>query len=211
MIEAAIVYPLAIVILAFFLYILLLCAQKAQVTAAAENTMIYLKHVCSGNYDLSKYKLSDGCSELPVIEGDNELYNVYSKLFDTANSRVDQLNNPTDANSLSVEKIFKSYLGTPLLNNIEDMDIKVESHNYVLFTQVDLTVTYSMKQVLNFSLIGGESFNRPKFTVHVKGVISSPVETVRNLQFLDYVGERTGLTDKLGEIIGKVKDWFGFS
>lgn len=207
MIEAAIVYPLAIVILVFFLYILLLCAQKAQVTAAAENTMIYLKHVCSGNYKLDQYDSSGNCGSIP----DTKLYNVYSKLFDTANSRVDKLNNPTDANSLSVEKIFKSYLGTPLLNNIDDMDIKVESHNYVLFTQVDLTVTYSMKQVLNFSLIGGESFNRPKFTVHVKGVISSPVETVRNLQFLDYVGERTGLTDKLGEIIGKVKDWFGFS
>lgn len=209
MLEAAIVYPLVMVIFVFFLYLLLLCAQRAQVVSAAEQTMVYIKYICSGNYDIEKYDISNSSMELPVIDEASNLYIVYSRLFDTPKSRFDKLNNNSDG--LNVNKIFNFYLKTPLLGNIDDdFTVKTEAHNYVLYTELDLEVSYSVKQVINFSFIGGEAMNHPKFTVKVKGIISDPTETIRNLQYVDYLLVRTGLDSKIAELIGEVKGWFGF-
>ena len=105
--------------------------------------------------------------------------------------------------------IFDHYNGTPLLGNIENIDVSIEGKNYVVYTQMDLTVTYTMKQFLNFSFIGGESMNKPTFTVKVSGVISDPTETIRNLQYVDYLLVETKMDQKISSIIDKIKSWFG--
>ena len=202
MLEAAIIYPMLIIILVFLLYIILLCAQRAQIVSAAEQTMVYVKYICSGNYDIQNYSMGKDMT-LPS----SEQYNVYANLFETPNSRLEKLKN--GKSGLSVNDIFDHYNGTPLLGNIENIDVSIEGKNYVVYTQMDLTVTYTMKQFLNFSFIGGESMNKPTFTVKVSGVISDPTETIRNLQYVDYLLVETKMDQKISSIIDKIKSWFG--
>lgn len=209
MLEAAIVYPIWMIVIVFFLYVLLLAAQRAQMVSAAEQTLIYVKYVCSGNYDLKKYKVEEGMDELPVIEESAELYNVYARLFDTSAARAKDLKKDGQ-----IDKIFKYYLKTPLLGNFDgDYTVDSEINNYIIFTELDLTVSYKMKQVINFSYIGGEAFNHPTFTINVKGVISDNTETIRTLQYVDYLlcdrGPLSKVGETIGNIVGSIKEWFG--
>lgn len=230
MIEAAIIYPIIMIIFALFLYVILLCAQRAQMVSAAEQTIVYIKYICSGNYDIKYYDVSQGMnpdlSEMEQKTGmevnDNQkLYNVYANLFDTPSKKVSKLKEKDSDGNDGIKKIFDYYMGTPLMGNIESYTIDSEAANYVLFTQLELKVEYKMKFFLNFAFIGGEALNEPTFTINVKGVISDNAETVRTLQYVDYLLYRTGLkkkiqdtTDKISssvtKSIDKVKEWLGF-
>lgn len=229
MIEAAFIFPIYMLIVLFLFYILLLTAQRAQVVSAAEQTMVYVKYVCSGNYSLGAefsdnkelYDPENGMKiPTPGVNDTGEIYNVYSTLFDTPASRARELN---DNNGAGIKKIFDYYLKTPLLGTIDgDFELKADVHNYVLFTQLDIDVSYKMKQFINFSYIGGEYFNHPTFTVHTEGVISDNTSTIRNLQYVDFLLYRfnldsrgnnivKGVKDTVGEYINKIKEWFGVS
>lgn len=230
LIEAAIIYPVIIIIFALFLYVILLCAQRAQMVSAAEQTIVYIKYICAGSYDIKYYDVSQGMnpdmSEMEKKTGmeinDNQkLYNVYANLFDTPSKKVSKLKEKDADGNDGIKKIFDYYMGIPLMGNIESYTVEADAANYVLFTQLELKVEYKMKFFLNFSFIGGEALNKPTFTVDVKGVISDNAETVRTLQYVDYLLYRTGLKKKIqdtadkisssvSESIGKVKEWLGF-
>ena len=112
---------------------------------------------------------------------------------------------------------------TPLLGTIDgDFELKADIKNYILFTQLDIDVSYKMKQFINFSYIGGEDFNHPTFTVHTEGVISDNTSTIRNLQYVDFLLYRFDIDKKGNEIfndiktkvndyIKDIKEWFGVS
>lgn len=205
MLEAALVYPMVMIVFVFFLYILLLFAQKAQVVSAAEQTMVYIKHVCSGNFNLDSIDPSNGLDTDNAWESANAgLYNVYVNMFKTPSSKVNELKSRG-----KIQEIFDYYMHGTLLSNTE-CTVEAEATNYVIFTQLELEVKCKRGFFLNFSFVGGEALNEPEFTVNLKGVISDNAETVRTLQYVDYLLYKTGLGDKIKDTIDKIKNFMKF-
>ncbi len=204
MIEAAIVYPMLMVIVVFFLYILMLTAQRAQMISAAEQTMVYVKYVCAGHYSVYdggelNYSITDNL-ELP----EPSLYNVYATLTDTPSSRAKELNSGD-----GVKNIFNRYIKSPLLGNVDkNYNVHMDVHNYVLFTEIDLTVEYKLNKFLNFSFIGGEAFNEPTFKIELQGVVTDNTSNIRMMQYIDYFTEVSGIDKSIGEVKNKIKGWF---
>lgn len=203
MIEAVLVYPIIIIALTAFLYIVLLFGQRAQLMAAAENTMIYIQSFCMSAKGGDSIVMPD--KEQTYSGGE---YNVYSSWlqemggFAGIDSRFKSL---TDE---KVTDIYNYYLGTPLMGSADNIDVKFESKNYMIVKNINMEVTYTAKSPISFSYIGFGEFDDIKMTVDFEAPIQDAPETIRNFQFVDYVLHKSGLDDKIDELTEKVKGFF---
>ena len=203
--EAALVYPFVMILFVVFLWLMLLCAQRAQAVSAAENTMVYVKVLVASGYDIDKFtkQLDEGhIPEMGDLVADPEQYNVYKALWDGVGSRVDKLKKND-----SVERIYKYYLKTTLISSPEP-EIEVNYKNYILFSELNLKVTYEYNVPINFAALGTSDFNKVKISVDLTGVIKDNPETIRNIQYIKYL-MNSKLAENIGNVVDKIANWFG--
>ena len=203
MIEAVLVYPIIIIALTAFLYIVLLFGQRAQLMAAAENTMIYIQSFCMSAKGGDSIVMPN--EEQAYSNGE---YNVYSNWISEMGGFAGMDKRFSSLTDEKVTDIYNYYLGTPLMGSADNIDVKFESKNYMIVKNINMKVTYTAKSPISFSYIGFGEFDDIKMTVEFQAPIQDAPETIRNFQFVDYVLHKSGLDDKIDELTEKVKGFF---
>lgn len=201
--EAALVYPFVMILFVVFLWLMLLCAQRAQAVSAAENTMVYVKVLVSSGYDIDKFCREDNVPELSELSITPKEYNVYAELWNGVGPKVEKLQK-----SDAIKKIFKHYMKTTLIASNEP-EISTEYNNYIIFSQIDLHVKYTYDVPINFAALGTTDFNKLTISVDLTGVIKDNPETIRNIQYVKYLINTDLVQKGIGNIIDKIGSWFG--
>lgn len=201
--EAVIVYPILVIALTAFLYIALLFGQRAQLMAAGENTIIYIQSFCMS----AKGGDSITMPNEPAAASNGE-YNVYSNWLQDAGGFAGIDKRFSSLTNEKVTDIFNYYLVTPLMGSKDDIKVECTTKNYMLVKSVSIDVTYTKKSPISFSYLGTDELDNINMTVSFDAPIQDPTETIRNLQFVDYVLHKSGLDKKIDELMDKVKGFF---
>ena len=190
-VEATILFPIIIMVFAglFLLSVYLpVRAQLQRATQYVANGMAASRSDGSVTFDENGYSL---------VGGDEEFANVYAAMFSK------------DISSAEAKKIIINKFGANGMLSAKGLSVECGVHNYVVYKEVYVTATKSIKPPVNLSLVGfPETID---MTVTSTAVVQNGDEFVRNfdlgVDFVDYLAQKAGVDlskamDKVEELMG---------
>lgn len=190
--EATILFPVMIMVFAGLVLLAVWLPGRAQLQRATQYVatgMATARSDISVDFDKEGYKW---------VGGDSEFRNVYASLF---NSDISS----TEAKDIIIERFDSGFLASG-----EDLRVSCGVNNYVVYKEVFVTATKTIRSPVDLSFVGF-----PKtidMTVTSTAVVQNGDEFVRNMdltvEFLSYLANKAGIDlSKAMEKVEKVLSW----
>lgn len=204
-VEAAFIFPLAILIVILLLYLSILLFQKANLQAGLEAALVYYQATVTDNY-ITPLGAVDYTAAEGLTMGTGNVYQADKPL----NPYEDLLGNAHGLNGADFEKYFDSISG----NMLFDSDVKIEFQytNYALYKELWASAVQTIKLPIDFSFIGLS--NEYKITASAKAAVADHDDMIHTLDYAFFlladtkVGEfAKTITEKIGEGYNKLKGW----
>lgn len=212
-VEATIVFPVAIFIFFALLYAALLFYQRANLQVSLEDALIYYKHVNSDTYvsagaDISFQNNEDGIAAAGNQYGSPEYLDPYRHIGGSIMGAVTGKNQNID--SQSFESFFRSAYGHMFFGSGENIEITVSEQNFVIYRRVTAKAVQTVKSPISLAFIGASDSMQIKAEATV--VVVDGDDLVRDIDFAadTKVGKMAvNAVGKLVEFYNKFKDKFG--
>ncbi|MBO5143913.1 MAG: hypothetical protein J6C19_00055 [Lachnospiraceae bacterium] len=195
-VEATIMLPIAILCVIFLLYTSIFIFQKAILQSALETSVVYFKNTLTDNYVSQNETVTYTAGEGSVAAQGNS-YQVTGPL------------NPYNKFTITDKKLswqeFEKYFYS-IANNLlykDDINLKIDYSNYILFKEIRVTAEQDIKFPIDLSIIGIDG------DVHLSAAARVAVvdhdELIRNADYAIDILEDT----KVGEAAGKIASKIG--
>ncbi len=209
-VEATIILPIAILSVILLLYLSLFMFQKANLQACLETTLLYYK-----NQATDCFVKSNGAGDFSyqnsenVVLGVGNSYSATKEDMAEADPYVKIFNDPYDLEKSDQQEAFKEYFnkiaGKMLFD--DQIDFQMESHNYVIYKQMEVSVTQTLEAPIDFSILGVD--NKMEITAHAKMNMVDHDDTIRNVDYVIDIVEDTKLGEMMKDIAGKISEAYG--
>jgi len=190
-VEAIFILPIAILSTVLLLYLSLFLFQKANLQASLETALIYYKNAITDAHVTHNEELSYVMTESSSLASGNsyaadEPLNPYRGIISLGLARELE-------NKEAFEKYFRSVTGKMLFD--DDLVFDVKFSNYVLFKQMTVTATQTVKSPISFETLGVDNTYEISATAMVNLVDHD--DMIRNVDFVIDIVEDT----KFGKMI----------
>ncbi|MBR4082978.1 MAG: hypothetical protein IKK33_01705 [Lachnospiraceae bacterium] len=209
-VEATFILPIAILSALLLIYLSLFLFQRANLQACLETTLVYYKNTITDSYVFKNSELQYVVSENSSMASGNsyvvtEPLNPYRGWFGE-DFGVD----------LSSESNYRDYFDSVAGNMLfdDDLQLTLNVNNYMIFKQLEVTATQTVKAPINFSILGVDN----KFEINATARVNviDHEDMIRNVDYAIDILEDTKLGDmakqfasKIGEYYQKMKDALG--
>lgn len=198
-VEAAVIFPLAILIVIILLYLSIILFQKANLHAGLETALAYYKPIVTDMF-VSADSGAAYRSESSAVAGKGNSYNSSAPL----NPYDDLFGNVHNINSGDFKKFFDSIAGNMLFDG--DVQIEINYTNYVLYKEFEAKAVQTIKLPVDFSFIG--LTNEYTITASARVAVNDHDDIIRNTDYAVYLLKDTKLGEMTEQIAEKVKDYY---
>ena len=197
-VEAAIILPFCILMVLAVYYAAIFLCQRANLQANLQNTLIYYKNADSDNWVEPKTGMAYNLSE-NIDSGTGDAYNVDGSLFPYRffGMNFDEQN---------FEKFFRSMAGHMFFDDGTNIDLKVDSTNYIIYKSITATATQTVKPAIDLSMVGFPS----ELTIRASGeaVITNGDDFIRNIDFIIDIVSKTAFGEKVSQLVEKASELY---
>lgn len=234
-VEAAILLPFCILIVAAMYYAALFLCQKANLQANLNNTMIYFKNVESDTYVSAQEGMTYKRGPLPSAKEEKDDTSKDDDTEEKSGSSKD--GSDTDASvsatisgegaGYSVDKalfpyrfftmefsgeddfadFFHSMCGYMFFDDGSNVEITADTTNYVVYKQLYASATQVVKPAISFKLIGLD--DSLTISAHAKCVIFDADDFIRNVDLVTDLVSSTKFGGLVDGLVDSVKDIYG--
>lgn len=202
-IEAAIIYPMMLIMIMLLLFISMMFTMKANMQSALETALMYYRTELTDTYvgfigDIDKNSVSNtGYTQMTAPESYS---NIYVDIFREMTAKPD------------TEKFKKMFMNNYKFLNFSSgegggmftesgINVSLESSgNFIIYRELSATATQEIKLPFVNGIFGLDNTMRLK--ADAKIVVSDNVSVMRVTDVVDYVIIKTGLDEKLDSIFG---------
>lgn len=212
-VEATIVFPVAILVFFALMYAALFVCQGAILQASLEDALIYYKHTNTDTYVSATSSMSFENSK-DIIGASGNLYekpkylDPYRHIGSSIRSAV--TGKSQNINSRSFESFFKSVYGHMFFENGENIQITVSEQNFVIYRRVTVKAVQTVSSPVNLAFIGAS--NSMQISAEATVVVVDGDDLVRDIDFAadTKVGKiAVNTVGKLVEFYNRFKKRFG--
>lgn len=191
-VEATILLPVCIIMVAAVYYASIFMCQKANMQANLQNALIYYKNTASDTYVEASPNMAYK-REGQTIDADGSSYTTPTELFPYRFFGF-------AFDSSDFESFFRSMAGYMFFDTGDNITITSQSHNYIIYKTITATATQEVRPAISLSLVGVPN----SFTLTVTGeaVVTDADDFIRNVDFAVDLVKNT----KLGEIAGNIAE-----
>lgn len=213
LIEAAIIYPVVFLFLAFLIYIGLYIMQSMTVSSYAEKVaLLAAREVAHPGY-LEMFQDGENVFNNASVEADaaNGMPTITIKTdangLDTRAYRY--WGNPlTDDSSKAYENILTEMVKNNSILSAGDVEATVQCENVILTQYINVTIE---QKLMNFAVLEFFGIESPTIICQAKATVSDTDEFIRNIDFgcdgIKWVANKCGIdVSKLTEIKEKLKE-----
>lgn len=194
--QAAIIYPICLFIVASFTIISVYIAQKANLQSAVDMALIYYKNDYSDTY----VKAKDSSN---ISLNNNQAY--YSKGKITSPYRFFSL----EFNKKGAEAYLKKAYDHVFITGSDKIDVKVETENYVWNKDAYIVATMQIAPQINLRMMGLQV--GPITEIKASGMVRliDGDLFVANLDFIADLVSNTSFGSKISQFSKKIKETYG--
>ncbi len=198
-VEAAVIFPAAILIVIILLYLSIILFWKANLQAGLETALTYYKSSVTDMYVSVKkgagYEVVDG-----TTSAEGNLYSAFSPI----NPYGELFGNVHELNETDFTSFFNSVIGNMPFSG--DVEIKFSYKNYIVYKELKASAIQTIKLPIDFSFIGLD--NKYTITADAKIAVSDHDDMIRNTDYAVILLGKTKLGDAASNIVGRVKELY---
>lgn len=210
MVEAVIVYPIVIVVIAVMLMLGFVYFIRANMQSSLDMALMYYSHSLTDRYiDTGGGISANGegglyTGEYNKLKAVPDGYiNIYSEMLDMSFKRVD-----TD----EIKAIFESnyrFLSIPFSESFASPEVKIDvkDNNYFVYRELEAVAVQELRiPFMNFFGSDGKM----EITVTSKVVVKNPVALMRTTDVIDYAVYKSGIDGHLGTVKEKLEEFINW-
>ena len=190
-VEAAVIFPAAILMVIILLYLSIILFQKANLQAGLETALTYYKSTVTDMYVSAQkaavYEAKDG-----TTSADGNIYNAASPI----NPYEELFGNVHKLNQKDFTDFFNSVAGNMLFSG--EVEITFKYKNYVIYKELEASAVQTIQLPIDFSFIGLDN----KYT------ITADDDMIRNTDYAVALLKKTKLGEAASNIADKVKELY---
>lgn len=195
-VEAIVLFPLAILSSLLLLYLSLFLFQRANLQAALETSLVYYKNTVTDTYVSKNEEVQYEKGEQSYVGKGNsysasEPLSPYRGMFGDGNKLNSQA---------AFEKYFRSVAGGMLFD--DDLSLTIDYSNYVFLKQFEVTATQKVSAPIDFRLLGVG--NEYSISATARVAVVDHDSTVRDIDYAIDLLEETKLGDLAKSLASKV-------
>lgn len=207
-VEAAIVYPIMLIMIMTLLFFSMMLTMKANMQSALEISLMYYRSSLTDTYidfvdDIGGNNVSQ--TDYTRAVQPNSWGNIYSQCFNEIFAEPDQdkfkemfFNNYRFLNFDSSATESSGYF------NSGGIEVNLEAGtNFVIYRDLTATAVQTVKLPFVKGFFGMD--NEIKLTAKAKIIVSDSVSIMRTTDIVDYILYKTGLGDKIDDFFGNNK------
>lgn len=197
-VEATLLLPFCIIMIIALFYAAVFMCQKANMQANVQNALIYYKNVETDTYIDAKsnieYSGGSGSIEAAGSSFGNVRYRFPYRFF------------VMKSNSGGFESFFRSMYQCMFFDSGKNVQFNVEKHNYVIYKEIIVTATQTVRPAINLAMVGGS--NSIDIIVTGKVVVTNGDSLIRNVDFIIDIVSQTAIGEKAREFVGKAVEFY---
>ena len=198
-VEAAVIFPAAILMVMILLYLSIILFQKANLQAGLETALTYYKSTVTDMYVSAQkaavYEAKDG-----TTSADGNIYNAASPI----NPYEELFGNVHKLNQKDFTDFFNSVAGNMLFSG--EVEITFKYKNYVIYKELEASAVQTIQLPIDFSFIGLD--NKYTITADAKIAVSDHDDMIRNTDYAVALLKKTKLGEAASNIADKVKELY---
>lgn len=198
-VEAAVIFPAAILMVMILLYLSIILFQKANLQAGLEMALTYYKSTATDMYvsvqKSAVYEAKDG-----TVSADGNTYNAASPI----NPYEELFGNIHKLNETDFTTFFNSVAGNMLFSG--EVKITFKYKNYVIYKELEASAVQTIQLPIDFSFIGLD--NKYTITADAKIAVSDHDDMISNTDYAISLLKKTKLNETASNIAYKVKELY---
>ncbi len=197
-VEAAMILPICILMVLAVYYAAIFLCQKANLQANLQNALVYYKNADSDTYitlDANMAYNLDGTT----VDGSASSYSKPLALFPYRFFGM-------KFNDRNFASFFHSMAGHMFFDDGTNIDLTVDTTNYVVYKSIKATVTQTVAPAIDLTMLGMPM----ALTIRASGevVITNADDFIRNTDLIIDLVRETAFGEKVTEIVGKVVEFY---
>lgn len=198
-VEAAVIFPAAILMVIILLYLSIILFQKANLQAGLETALTYYKSTVTDMYVSAQkaavYEAKDG-----TTSADGNTYNATTPI----NPYDELFGNLHKLNETDFTAFFNSVAGNMLFPG--EVEITFNYKNYVIYKELEASAVQTIELPIDFSFIGLD--NKYTITANAKNAVSDHDDMIRNTDYAVALLKKNELGEAAFNIADKVRELY---
>ncbi|MBD5552394.1 MAG: hypothetical protein HDQ96_14690 [Lachnospiraceae bacterium] len=197
-VEATILLPFCMIMVLALYYASIFMCQKANLQANVQNALIYYKNVDSDTFVEASGNMSYG--------GNSGTVGATGSRYGSPAYKFPYRFFFMNFEKSKFESFFRSMCGHMFFDDGSNVELTVESKNYVVYKTITAKATQTVKPMISLKMVGVPD----SMTISVTGkvVITNGDDMIRNTDFVIDVVKQTAIGEKATELLDKVSGYY---
>ena len=198
-VEATFIFPIMILCIILLLYLSLIMYQRANLQATLETSLMYYKNTLTDTFVIRNGEMDYQYAENSYIGNGNDY------VVEGPKSPYRLIEEDYRSNEYLEEK-FRTYFDSVATNMLFDENITTtfDYKNFILLKEIEVTAKQEIEIPIDLSILGLE--NKYVISATARVVAVDHEDTVRNIDYVIYIVEKTKVGDFIKDVMGKGKD-----